>query len=105
MVKYVVSDMEKTFGVLTFAGMKEETTTRVNRMNRVMGREYSLYSSVQRADDVSVRLPGKAGAKNFAYEQRVQLVNPKITAEGYTIDGRGYTRYIMSADDMVSADK
>ncbi|HJD46387.1 MAG TPA: YdcP family protein [Candidatus Mediterraneibacter norfolkensis] len=105
MIKYVVPDMEKTFGVLTFAGMKEETTTRVNRMNRVTGREYSLYSSVQRADDVSVRLPGKAGAKNFAYEQKVQLVNPKITAEGYSIDGRGYSRYILTADDMIPANK
>ena len=36
-------------------------------------------------------------------EEKVKLINPKITAEGYKIGTRGFTNYILSADDMVKA--
>ena len=32
-----------------------------------------------------------------------EFINPKITAEGYKIGTRGFTNYILSADDMVKA--
>lgn len=38
-----------------------------------------LYSDIQRADDIIVVLPAKAGEKHFKLEQRVKLINPKIT--------------------------
>ena len=44
-----------------------------------------------------------AGEKNFESEEKVKLINPKITAEGYKIGTRGFTNYILSADDMVKA--
>ncbi len=62
-----------------------------------------LYSDVQRADDISVVLPASAGEKNFEVEEKVKLINPKITANGYKIGNRGFTNYILSADDMVKA--
>ena len=65
--------------------------------------QYNLYLDVQRADDIIVVLPVSAGEKNFESEEKVKLVNPKITAEGYKIDNRGFTNYILSADDMVKA--
>ena len=69
----------------------------------LISRSYNLYSDVQRADDIIVVLPATAGEKNFEVEEKVRLVNPKITAEGYKIGNRGFTNYILSADDMVKA--
>ena len=57
----------------------------------------------QRADDIVVILPAEAGEKHFDFEERVKLVNPRITAEGYKIGTRGFTNYILHADDMVKA--
>ena len=50
-----------------------------------------------------VILPAEAGEKPFDFEERVKLVNPRITAEGYKIGTRGFTNYILHADDMVKA--
>ena len=80
-LKYIVPDMAQTFGNLEFAG------------------------DIQRADDIIVVLPAKAGEKRFKYEQKVKLVNPKITAEGKNVRGRGYTNYILTADDMLPAEE
>ena len=55
------------------------------------------------ADDIIVVLPASAGEKNYESEEKVKLINPKITAEGYKIGTRGFTNYILSADDMVKA--
>ena len=41
--------------------------------------------------------------EHFDFEERVKLVNPRITAEGYKIGTRGFTNYILHADDMVKA--
>ena len=57
----------------------------------------------QRADDIVVILPAEAGEKHFDFEERVKLINPRITAEGYKIGTRGFTNYILHADDMVKA--
>ena len=57
----------------------------------------------QRADDIVVILPAEAGEKHFDFEERVKLVNPRITAEGYKIGTRGFTNYILHADDMIKA--
>lgn len=57
--------------------------------------------SVQRADDIVVVLPAEAGEKHFGFEERVKLVNPRITAEGYKIGTRGFTNYLLHADDMI----
>lgn len=47
----------------------------------------------------------KAGEKRFKYEQKVKLVNPKITAEGKNVRGRSYTNYILTASDMLPAEE
>lgn len=102
-LKVVIPNMNVTFGKLSFAGLAKETTRRVNGRQAVQQREYSLFSSVQRAENVAVRIPGKAGAKTFDYEEPVKLVNPHLIAEGYSIQGRGYVNYVLTADDIVKA--
>ena len=106
-LKFVIPNMEKTFSNLEFAG---ENTTEQQRINgrmagrmTVLSRSFNLYSDVQRADDIVVILPAEAGEKHFDFEERVKLVNPRITAEGYKIGTRGFTNYILHADDMVKA--
>ena len=46
-------------------------------------------------------IPITAGQKEFDFDERVKLVNPRIKAEGYKIGDNGYTNYIMYADDMI----
>lgn len=102
-LRYVIPNMEKTFGNLEFAGENKVEQRRINGRMTVVSRSFNLYSDVQRADDIIVVLPASAGEKNFESEEKVKLINPKITAEGYKIGTRGFTNYILSADDMVKA--
>lgn len=100
-LKYVVPNVEKTFGNLEYAGEGTVEQKRINGKMTLISRSYNLYSDVQKADDIVVMLPAIAGEKSFNYCEKVKLVNPRITAEGYKIGNRGFTRYILQADDMV----
>ncbi|HAC0121467.1 TPA_asm: DUF961 domain-containing protein [Listeria monocytogenes] len=102
-LKFVIPNMEKTFGNLEYAGEDKILQRRINGQLTVLSRSYNLYSNVQRADDIVVVLPAEAGEKNFDFEESVKLINPRITAEGYKIGTRGFTNYILHADDMVKA--
>ena len=95
--------MEKTFGNLEYAVEGKTEQRRVNGRMTVISRSFNLYSDVQRADDIIVVLPAYAGEKSFEVEEKVKLINPKITADGYKIGTRGFTNYILLADDMVKA--
>lgn len=100
-LKFVIPNMEKTFGNLEFAGEDKVVQRRINGQLTVLSRSYNLYSDVQRADDIVVVLPVEAGEKHFGFEERVKLFNPRITAVGYKIGTRGFTNYLLHADDMV----
>lgn len=100
-LQFVIPNMEKTFGNLEFAGEDKIVQRRINGQLTILSRSYNLYSDVQRADDIIVVLPAEAGEKHFKFEERVKLVNPSITAEGYKIGTRAFTNYILHADDMV----
>ena len=100
-LRFVVPNMEKTFGNLEFAGENTTEQQRINGRMAVINRSYNLYSDVQRADDVVVVLPAKAGEKHFSPEQKVKLINPRITTDGYKIGERGFVNYILLADDML----
>lgn len=102
-LKFVVPNMAQTFGNLEFAGENEIEQRRINGRLTAVSRSFNLYSDVQRADDIIVVLPAEAGEKHFQPEQKVKLVNPRITAEGYKIGNRGFTNYILLADDMLPA--
>ncbi|EGO8907949.1 MULTISPECIES: YdcP family protein [Enterococcus] len=100
-LKFVIPNMEKTFGNLEFAGEDKVVQRRINGQLTILSRSYNLYSDIQRADDIVAVLPAEAGEKHFGFEERVKLVNPRITAEGYKIGTRGFTNYLLYADDMV----
>lgn len=102
-LKFVVPNMAQTFGNLEFAGENEVEQRRINGRMSILSRSFNLYSDVQRADDIIVVLPAEAGEKHFQPEQKVKLVNPRITAEGYKIGNRGFTNYILLADDILPA--
>ncbi|MCH3964629.1 MAG: YdcP family protein [Clostridium sp.] len=102
-LKYVIPNMEKTFGNLEYAGEGKVEQRRMNGRMSILSRSYNLYSDIQRADDIVVILPLEAGEKHFEVEEKVKLINPRITAEGYKIGNRGFTNYILNADDMVKA--
>lgn len=100
-LKFVIPEMEQTFGKLEFAGEGKVEQRRINGKPMILSRSYNLYSDVQRADDIVVILPAEVGEKHFEVEDKVKLVNPRITAEGYKIGTRGFTNYILHADNMV----
>lgn len=102
-LKHVIPDMEKTFGVLTYAGEDEAKLGYINGKRGVIERGYNLYSNIQRADNIMVILPASAGEKHFdsTKEEKVKLINPRIKAEAYKIGNQGFTDYVMYADDMV----
>ncbi|MBC1489934.1 YdcP family protein [Listeria sp. FSL L7-1485] len=100
-LKHIIPNMEKTFGQLEYAGEGTVEQRRITGKPTVLSRSYNLYSTIQRADDIEVILPADAGEKHFEVDDKVKLVNPKITAEGYKIGTRGFTNYIMHADDIV----
>lgn len=100
-LKHIIPNMEKTFGNLEYAGEGDVEQKRINGKMTVISRSYNLYSDIQRADDIVVVLPANAGEKSFEVEERVKLINPKIIAEGYKIGTRGFTNYILLADDIV----
>ena len=101
-MKYVVPDMAQSFGTLEFAGESEPVFERDKNNRRVLARRsYNLYSDVQKGENVVVEIPVQAGEKHFKPEQKIKLINPRITAEGYNIRGRGFTNYILLADDML----
>ncbi|MCC9295974.1 YdcP family protein [Clostridium sp. WLY-B-L2] len=102
-LKHVIPNMEKTFGNLEYAGEGKVEQRRMNGRMSILSRSYNLYSDIQRADDIVVILPSEAGEKHFEVEEKVKLINPRITAEGYKIGDRGFTNYILHADDMVKA--
>ena len=62
-LKFVIPNMEKTFGNLEFAGEDKVVQRRINGRLTVLSRSYNLYSDVQRADDIVVVLPAEAGEK------------------------------------------
>ena len=64
-LKNVFIDAEKSLGNITFAGAGRENQQRTNGRRAVTSRTYSLYSDVQRADNVEVIIPGKAFVKRF----------------------------------------
>ncbi|MBC1645824.1 YdcP family protein [Listeria welshimeri] len=99
-LKHIIPNMEKTFGQLEFAGEGKVEQRRINGKMTILSRSYNLYSTIQRADDIVIILPADAGEKHFEVEDKVTLINPRITAEGYKIGNRGFTNYIMHADDM-----
>ena len=102
-LKHIIPNVEKTFGNLEYAGEGDVEQRRINGKMTVISRSYNLYSDIQRADDIVVVLPANAGEKSFEVEERVKLINPKIIAEGYKIGTRGFTNYILLADDIVKA--
>lgn len=103
-LKLVVPDMRAVFGNLFFAGEGEILQEGFGRNTVIIGRSYHLFSDVQRADDIEVIIDMKAGEKHFEEDEKVKLVAPRLVAEGYQIENRGFTDYVLYADDMVKAE-
>ena len=85
-LKFVIPNMEKTFGNLEFAGEDKVVQRRINGRLTVLSRSYNLYSDVQRADDIVVVLPAEAGEKHFGFEERVKRGKMMRLANGIVLD-------------------
>jgi hypothetical protein len=101
-LKFVVPKMDETFGTLLFGSeeVTAATTSGFGSRMKVTSRTYHLYSSIQRADDITVTLTGNTGAHPFNQMDKVKLVNPNLQVNGETAGSNSYVDYTMFADDM-----
>lgn len=99
-LRNVVPKMDEMFGILEYAGKKEDVTGYVDGRRKVIGKQYHLYSEKQPADDITVILPVNASEKAFEYEDAVVLVNPMLDVSGRKIGNSGHASYTLYADDM-----
>lgn len=73
-LKFVIPNMEKTFGSLEFAGEDKTEQRRINGRMTVLTRSFNLYSDVQRADDIVL----KKGAVPAGNPQTPKKDNPPV---------------------------
>lgn len=97
----VILNMPKTVGEMRFGGLREEHMGRVRNTRTVVTREYNIFSKVQE-EELQVRIPGRVGAKTFGFRQQVDLVKPRLIAEGRNIGGSAYVDYVIEAEDIVA---
>ena len=76
-LKFVIPNVEKTFGNLEFAGEDKTEQRRINGRIAVLSRSFNLYSDVQRADDIVVILPAEAGEKHFDFTSYLSDMEPE----------------------------
>lgn len=100
----IVVDEVKTFGNLKFSGLRREVYERDEEGNStgvLIKRTYDLKSEAQ-GRMIQVSLPPEAGAKDFAYDQPVTLVDVVIDS---VADARGRNRaeasWYLNAADLV----
>ena len=104
-MKFVVPDVDKTFGKLYFGSCIEEVHASRNENSAIVKRRYSLFSERQNADNVEVEIPGSVPKKMIAYDEPVELVNPVIEASPRRIGDRFFTDYVMRADNIKVKEK
>ena len=64
-LKFVIPNMEKTFGNLSLPEKTKTEQRRINGRMAVLSRSFNLYSDVQRADDIVVILPAGSRRETF----------------------------------------
>lgn len=70
-LKYVIPNMEKTFGNLDYAGEGKVEQRRINGRMTTLSRSYNLYSDIQRADDIEVVLHKKLGKNSLIQKKKL----------------------------------
>jgi len=93
----IVIEEEKTLGKLRFSGMRREVENRDADGNfiSVVRRTYDLKCSAQE-QMIQVSLPAEVAAKNFEYNQEVELVNPVFG----TVSNGNVSNWFIRADDI-----
>ena len=89
-LRFVVPNMEKTFGNLEFAGENTTEQQRINGRMAVITRSYNLYSDVQRADDVVVTVQYIADKLNLnrSYLSEIFSKQMGVPLKKYILDFR-----------------
>ncbi|MBO1000539.1 YdcP family protein [Bacillus sp. SD075] len=104
-LKYIVPDIEKTFGAMNFLGHNRDRFQydRVNnrRTDVLEARVYNLGSSGQ-GGQIEVTIPGEVELKELDFNEPVELVNPMITSSAQANGNFATVRWTVTADDIVS---
>ena len=99
----IVIDKEKTFGVLKFSALRREVHVQNEDgtvSEEIKERTYDLKCNTQ-GRMIQVSVPATVPLKDYDYNAEVELINPRITTDGYKIGERGFVNYILLADDML----
>ncbi|BCC50914.1 MULTISPECIES: YdcP family protein [Bacillaceae] len=104
-LKYIVPDIEKTFGAMNFLGHNRDRFQydRVNnrRTDVLEARVYNLGSSGQ-GGQIEVTIPGEVELKELDFNEPVELLNPMITSSAQANGNFASVRWTVTADDIVS---
>ena len=100
-LRAITPKMDEVFGNLTFGGIKSVNKERNGGQERIVSITYSLFSDVQRADEIEVTIPASTSRVAFGYMEPVRLVGAKLHGDGEIISGRAYAAYIMTAESML----
>ena len=100
-IRAITPKMDEVFGNLTFGGIKSVNKKRTDGREIVVSTTYSLFSDIQRADEIEVTIPGSTARVAYGYMEPVRLVGAKLYGDGEIISGRAYAAYIMTAESML----
>ncbi|EPC90461.1 DUF961 family protein [Lacticaseibacillus paracasei] len=103
---YIIPKVRETFGRLEFGKMIEEIREPSRNNNgRVASRRFSVFSDIQKADNIEIILPAVAGVKaSIKQDSPIDLVNPRVIAVGYRVENQSFVKYECYADDIVKKD-
>lgn len=105
MVKFIVPNMDESFGRLDFFAKAKDTRGYVNKQERILRRNYVLLSEKQKADEIVVSISSRVPDVDLEKFDRVRLVNPVITAVSRQTDAFTYTDYVLTADAIEPYDE
>ncbi|MFN3093949.1 YdcP family protein [Bacillus pumilus] len=103
-LKFIVPNIEETFGEVKFMGFNRERfvfdRATNKRTNELESRTYNLGSSCQ-GGQIEVILPAAVELKEFDFMSDVELVNPIIRAQARPNGNFANLAWTVNADDII----
>ena len=101
-LRFVVPEMEETFGTIRFAGRIEKVEVRNGRTMEHKANFVALASEKQRK--MGVFLPKSVSLSELKFKDVIELVNPRLEYEAGRTEARGEERSQGFAQAMLHAD-
>lgn len=81
-VEMFVPDIEKTFGILYYAGIGSTVSWKAKGIE-LRGRFYLFFSELQKGESIEVLVLWDEGEPSVEYDEPVLLINPRVLGQQY----------------------